>query len=50
MTAKDIKAADEILNSFEIARVMKEKLDNIAYTPDQLEYIVGYIVKVIIKL
>ena len=34
--ANDIKKAEEIIDGFDIARVMKDKLENVASTPDQL--------------
>ena len=36
MSAEDIKKAEEIMDGFDIARVMKENLENVAHTPDQL--------------
>ena len=38
------------MDSFEISKLMKEKMDVVAYTSDQLESIVNSIVKTIIKL
>ena len=36
VSTEHIKKAEEIINGFDIARVMKEKLENVAHTPDQL--------------
>ena len=36
VSTEDIKKAEEIIDGFDIARVMKEKLENVAHTPDQL--------------
>ena len=38
------------MEGFDISKMMKEKLDNVAHTPDQLESIVNELVKTIIKL
>ena len=38
------------MGRFEIEKLMREKLESVAHTPDQLEYIVNEIVKVIVKL
>ena len=38
------------MDSFEVSKLMKEIIDNVAYTSDQLESIVNSIVKTIIKL
>ena len=38
------------MDSFEVSKLMKEKMDGVAYTSDQLESIVNSIVKTIIKL
>ena len=38
------------MDGFEIAKLMKKKLESVASTPDQLEYIVSEIAKAIVKL
>ena len=49
-SAQDIRLLQEILDRFEISKLMKEKLENVAHTSDQLDSIVSEIVKSIIKL
>ena len=38
------------MDRFEIEKHMREKMESVAHTPDQLEYIVNEIVKAIVKL
>ena len=38
------------MSSFEIEKLMREKLESVTHSPDQFEYIVNEIVKAIVKL
>ena len=35
---------------FVVEKLMREKLDSVAHTPDQLEYIANEVVKAVVKL
>ena len=45
-----LKKAQHILEKFEVASLMKQKLERIAYTPEQLENMISEIVSTIIKI
>ena len=38
------------MDGFDVEKLMKEKLNSVAHTPDQLEYILNEIVKAVVKL
>lgn len=45
-----LEKAQLAMDGFEISNLMKEKLDNVAHTSEQLESIISEIVKTIVKL